>query len=142
MSQQDSLFQEPAPVTSQGRTPFSNSALHQDDLTAQWKTVQRNLSNVLILLLVVSGTFSIYLLQEVRYDRANLAGMNVQDQQLQQARQVIANYNQHTVPTVTQFLHQLTDYARAHPDVMPILLKYGLVQRGNPQAEGPPAQQP
>ena len=146
MSQQDSLFQEPgaagpaAANTSDSTTPFSGGPSRADDPAAQLRAAQRSVSNLLILLLVVSGTLSIFLLQQVRYDRADLAGMNAQEEQLQQARQVIANYNQQTIPAVRAFLKQLGDYAQAHPDVMPILLKYGLAAPSAPQGSAPAAQ--
>ena len=147
MSEQDSLFKQPgtteqtAAASGTSPTPFS-SAMSRDDLAAQLKASQRSVSNLLILLLVVSGTLSIFLLQEVRYDRADLAALKGQEEQLQQARQLIDNYNQQTVPAMQNFLKQLASYAEAHPDVMPILMKYGLARPGNPQSAAPAGQRP
>ena len=135
MSQQDSLFQEPGTgsqpsTTSAGAaTPFSATQPGTSDLGAQLKGAQRQVSNLLVLLLLVSGTLSIYLFQEVRYDRANLATLAAQQQQLPQARQLIANYNQNSVPAMQKFIKQLGEYAQTHPDVLPILAKYGLVRQ-------------
>jgi hypothetical protein len=134
MSPQDSLFQEPGASKAPPASPFSSADPQNADVTSQLKTAQRQLSNVLLLLLVVSGTFSIYMFQEVRYDRADLGNLQPQVRQLQQAQQVIANYNQVTVPAMTNFLNQLGVYAKAHPDVMPILVKHGLAQPSAPPA--------
>lgn len=146
MSQQDSLFKEPAPgreaTAARSSTPFSASQPSDSDVAAQLKTAQRQVSNLLVMLLVVSGTFSIYLFQEVRYDRANLAVLAPQAQQQAQANELIATYNQKSVPAMQNFFTQLGEYSKTHPDVLPILAKYGLVQQ-KPQAAGvPPAQTP
>jgi hypothetical protein len=134
MSQQDSLFQEPgatgpvAASTNASAQPIPGGSTRGDDLSRELKAAQRTVFNLLILLLVVSGTLSIFLLQQVRHDRADLTGLRLQEQQLEQAHQAIANYNEQTVPAVRQFLQQLSSYAQAHPDVIPILMKYGLTE--------------
>ena len=137
MSQQDSLFQEPGAPAAASPQPVAGGFSRGDDLSAQLKAAQRTLSNLLILLLIVSGTFSIFLLQQVRHDRADLQGLKSQREQLEQAHQVIANYNQQTVPAVRQFLQQLSAYAQSHPDVIPILMKYGLAEPSATPAGAP-----
>ena len=141
MSDQNSLFQEPAGGKPAGAsseapaTPFSERRPAAPDLAAELKATQRQLSNLMIVLLVVSGTLAIFLLQEVRYAKADFANLQSQSEQLDQARQIIANYNQKSVPAMQGFLSQLGEYSKAHPDVLPILAKYGLVRR-NPEGPG------
>ncbi len=141
MSQQESLFQDPASTPERAVSPFAAKPSETPDLAAQLKAAQRQLSNVMVLLLVVSGTLTVLLLQQVRYAHADIASLRGPAQQLDQARQVIAAYNQKTVPAVQQFLDKLQDYAKTHPDVLPILAKYGMVQR-NPSSGSAPAGSP
>jgi len=141
MNPQDLPFQESAPAKppeggSAGPSAPTRSA-SREEMVAQLRTAQRNVSNLLIMLLVVSGTLCMFLVQQVRYDRADLNGLRAQDQQVLQARQIIADYNQRTIPAVQSFLKQLGEYSKAHPDVLPIMLKYGLVQPKVPEPETP-----
>jgi len=146
MNQQESLFQEPGTTdpsvtgTKDTSTPFSGATHRGEDFATQLKAAQRGVSNLLILLLVVSGTLSILLLQEVRHDRADLAALKPQQRQMKQAQQLIADYNEKTVPAIRNFLDELGNYAQAHPSVMPILLKYGLAKPSTTPASAPGSQ--
>jgi hypothetical protein len=145
MSNQDSLFKEPGmsdqSTSSPATTPFSAPAGGDADLARRLETTQRQLSNLTIVLLVVSGTFAIFLLQQVRYSRADVATLANQSQQLEQAQQMIAAYNEKSVPAMRQFVQQLGEYSKTHPDVLPILAKYGLVTRTpNPAGAAQPPQ--
>ena len=143
MSQQDSPFQEPgsgpqpaAPSPGPKTAgPFSARPTGENHLAAQLKAAQRQITNLLILLLVVSGTFSIFLWQQVHHDRLNLDMLAQQERQMAQAQQVIDNYNDQAVPAMSRFFQQLNEYAKSHPDVLPILMKYGLLQE-KPEASG------
>jgi len=135
MNDQHSLFQEQAaktPATSS--SPFSGKAQGGTSLEAQLKTAQRQLSNVLILMFVLSGTFAIFLLQQVRYDRADLSGLRAQEQQLKQAKQTIANYNEQSVPIMRKLVSQLQEFSKSNPSVLPILVRYNVVQPAVPPA--------
>lgn len=126
MNDQDSLFKDPAAPATPAPAPA--------DLSSELRATRRDLSNVLLMMLVISGTFMFHLLQQVRYDRADLVGLRVQELQLPQARQLISEYNQRSVPAMRSFMQQLTNYARANPDVMPVLKKYGLNPAGTTPA--------
>ena len=148
MSQQDTLFQDPG-ARSQPSTPASGSSTpsaagqsRESDLAAELKVARRQISNLLIMLLVVSGTLTIYLLQEVRYDRANLNVLAAQEARLPQARQIITDYNQNRVPAVQSFLEQLQEYGKTHPDILPLLAKYGLVRPAPLPSDAPPEENP
>jgi hypothetical protein len=135
MSEQDSLFKQPGDETTSAGTPtpFSRPAGTESDLAEQLRMAQRQLSNLmvvlLVFLLVVSGTLAIFLWQQVRYAKADLVTLQVQSQQLDQAKQIIAEYNSKSVPAMQKFINDLGQYAGSHPDVLPIMAKYGLVQR-------------
>ena len=73
--------------------------------------------SILILVIVVSGTFTIYLLRQWRAVGKELTNFRPQ------ATQVIADYQKVSVPVMTEFLKKITDFGRTHPDFMPILAK-------------------
>jgi hypothetical protein len=76
--------------------------------------------SILILVIVVSGTFTIYLLRQWRAVGKELTNFRPQ------ATQVIADYQKVSVPVMTEFLKKITDFGRTHPDFMPILAKYNI----------------
>ncbi len=80
--------------------------------------------SVLILLLVVSGTLTIYLLRQWRTVSKELAAVSPQ------ATQMIRDYQTNRGPAMDDFLRKIADYGRKNPDFMPIMVKYGL----NPSA--------
>jgi len=49
-------------------------------------------------------------------------------------QQVVAGYQQQTEPAVNNFSAKLREYGKTHQDLMPILVKYGVVQLTNPAA--------
>jgi hypothetical protein len=144
MSDQDSLFKEPNEETpaAGASTPGAGPAAGESDLAGQLRMAQRQLSNLMVVLLVVSGTLAIFLWQQVRYAKADLVTLQVQSQQLEQARQIIADYNSKSVPAMQKFLNDLGQYAGSHPDVLPIMAKYGLVQRKPASTDPGPAPNP
>ena len=87
---------------------------------------------------VISGTLAIYLIQQWRYTRADLAPYKGQEVQLQQAARVVADFNK-SIPARQDFLKRLAEYARQDPKVLPILFKYGLAQ-ARPATNASPAQ--
>ena len=87
--------------------------------------------SVLVLLIVVSGTFNLYLLRQVKYARLDLKGVRPQ------AAQMLEEYNRVNAPLMQEFLKKLTEYSRTHPDFTPILTKYGI--RANAVTGAPPA---
>ena len=82
------------------------------------RRLQQQVNTLLILLLVVSGTLSVFLLRQV----------SLQRKEMDRLRPVVAQYNTNVVPRLQEFMNQLGEYSRTHPEVMPILTKYGLVQ--------------
>jgi hypothetical protein len=74
----------------------------------------------LILVIVISGTFNIYLLRQWKTTSKDLAGIRPQ------AAQMVADYQRVSAPLMNDFVVKLTEYGRTHPDFAPILVKYNL----------------
>lgn len=79
---------------------------------------------LLMALIVVSGTLTVYLFRQ-----ASLTGND-----LAQAKQLNQLVTQNEV-SINNFLTQLVDYAQKHPDFAPVLKKYGI----DPSAKPPTA---
>src|ERR1700720_4571739 len=108
------------------------TATHTDanDLQAQLESVRHLIVSVLILLIVVSGTFSIYLLRQYRSTKLDLAIYGPQ------VKQVMAEYNRISVP-MNEFSKQIVDYGRTHPASAPVLTKYGIKSGAPPPVIAP-----
>ncbi len=101
------------------------------DLQAQLDSLRHLIISVLVLVIVVSGTFNLYLLRQVKYARMDLGGVR------QQATQMIAEYKRVNEPLMQDFLRKITEYGKTHPDFAPILTKYGV--RATAITNAPPA---
>lgn len=102
-------------------TPASNST---EDLKATCASLRHQLNSVLILLLIVSSTLTVFFLRQstlARKDRDLLS-------------QTVTEYQQNAVPALNEFTAKLREYAKTHSDVVPILVKYGVVQVTNTAA--------
>jgi hypothetical protein len=92
------------------------------ELSEQIAALQRQVSTLLLALIVVSGTLTVYL-----YRQANLTGKDIQAIKTQ----AIEPFKQRQ-PAMDNFLNQLMAYGQTHADFRPILQKYGI----NPQPPG------
>jgi hypothetical protein len=95
-----------------------------NDLQAQYDALRHLVVSVLILVIVISGTFNIYLLRQWRSTSKDLAGIRPQ------AAQMIADYQKVSGPMMTDFVKKITEYGRTHPDFAPILAKYNIKPAG------------
>lgn len=102
---------EPKPVQ-----PESND----NDLRAQYLALRKQVFTILVLLIVVSGTFNIFLWRQYRYTHADLQALR------RQAGPMIAEYQRQMGPRMAQFIRQIEEYGQKHPGFKPILAKYGL----------------
>ena len=89
-----------------------------NDLQAQCQWLRRQIQTILILLILVSTTFTCYLWLQVRYASKDLS----------QVRPVIDEYTKTLGPQMDDFARKLADYGRQHPDFNAIYTKYGLNQ--------------
>ncbi|HEY5346310.1 MAG TPA: hypothetical protein VIK62_08200 [Verrucomicrobiae bacterium] len=94
-----------------------------DDSNSEICALKRQVFTLLVALVVVSGTLTVYL-----YRQASITGKD-----LNASSQLIANVNQNEGIIVT-FANQLAVYAQTHPDIRPILTKYGVPSTGIPTA--------
>ncbi len=86
------------------------------NLASRVEALRQNLVSALILMIVVSGTFTIYLYRQwnaTRYDVNNM-------------RMVVDEYTKTNLPAVREFVNRLNDYSKTHADLVPILAKYGV----------------
>ena len=90
--------------------------------------LKRQLFTLLVALVVVSGTLTVYL-----YRQASITGKDIAAIQ-PQAQQLIGAFNQNQ-SLMIGFVNQLVVYGQAHPDFRPVLLKYGI----QPPPPGTPA---
>ncbi len=88
-----------------------------EDLSAQIAVLRRQSLTLLLALIVVSGTLTVFL-----YRQARLAGSDVA-----QIKQVVNNFSQNR-PAIESFVNQLIAYGNKNPDfAQQVLKKYGLV---------------
>lgn len=105
-----------------------------EEQNSQIASLQRQVFVLLIALVCVSGTLTIFL-----YRQASLTGHDITAIQPQVERAVAAfNKDQ---PIMAKFIEQLVAYGKAHPDFQPVLRKYGLVEPPAvaPASPAPPA---
>ena len=92
----------------------------QTELMDQVVALRHQVFTLLLALVVVSGTVTVYL-----YRQASLAGKDMAAIK-PQATQMIAAFKRDQ-PSMETFVKQLTAYGVTHPDFQPILKKYGIV---------------
>jgi hypothetical protein len=102
-------------------TPASNESA---DLKETCASMRQQLNSVLILLLVVSSTLTIFFLRQVTLAR--------KDRDI--IRPGIVEYQQNGIPALNEFTTKLREYAKTHSDVVPILVKYRVLQDSNTTA--------
>ena len=97
---------------------MNDTPLHStDDHVA---ALQRQIFSLLIALIVVSGTLTVYL-----YRQASLARKDY-EAVAPQAQQVIGAFN-HNQKLLMDFVNQLVAYGQLHPEFRPVQAKYGIV---------------
>ena len=91
-----------------------------NDLQAEFDALRHLVVSVLILLIVVSGTFSIYLLRQWRTTSKELQAIRPQ------VAQMVGIYQKDEAPWMQAIKDKLSEYGRTHPDYMPVLAKYNI----------------
>lgn len=81
--------------------------------------LKRQVFTLLLALIVVSGTVTVYL-----YRQASIAAKDIEAIR-PQAQQIIGAFNQNQ-SLMVGFVNQLVAYGQTHPDFRPVLLKYGI----------------
>jgi hypothetical protein len=97
----------------------SNSNTYAD-LANQIDALRRQTFLLLLALIIVSGTLTVFLYRQASLTRRDLAGVKPQ------ATQVVQIFNQNR-PLIQNFVQQLVTYGKTHPDFeQSVLKKYGI----------------
>jgi len=91
------------------------------DSNSEISTLRNQVFVLLIALIVVSGTLTVYLFRQASLMRKDIDSFKLQTTQLFTA------YGQNKA-LIGSFESQLVAYGKTHPDFVPVLAKYGLVQ--------------
>jgi hypothetical protein len=91
-----------------------------EDLQTQVDSLRKLVQALLALMVVVSGTISIYLFAQARYSARD------RDLFRAQAGNLLTQYQKTSGPATDEFLKKLAIYGTKHPDFVPIVTKYGL----------------
>ncbi|HXR05034.1 MAG TPA: hypothetical protein VN836_10050 [Verrucomicrobiae bacterium] len=91
-----------------------------DELAGQISCLQRQVTLLLLALVVVSVTLTVFLFYQSR-----ILGKDLENTR-PQAMQIIQNYNK-SVPQMQKLVQDLTAYGKAHPDFQPILINFGII---------------
>jgi type II secretory pathway component PulF len=97
-----------------------------EDNSGEIAALKNQMFTLLVALIVVSGTFTVYLYRQVSLASKDIA----QGQQLG----AMLNRNETAVST---FVTQLVAYGQKHPDFVPVLKKYGIEPRPGVPANAP-----
>jgi hypothetical protein len=106
--------------------PQENSELAQ--MRQQFEHLQQLVISALVLVIIISGAFNLFLLRQVKYSRIDLAVVRPEAQGL------VDQYNKSGAPALAQIVKRFIDYGKTHPDFQPILIKYKLLK---PPSESP-----
>ena len=101
--------------TLENKTPAQNEV---SELREQVESLRHLVGSMLILLVVVSGTFNIYLLRQWKTSKNDLQALKPQ------AAGLISTYQKNEQPAVENFIKKMLEYGQTHPDFVPILNKY------------------
>ena len=85
----------------------------------QIAALQRQVFSLLIALIVVSGTLTVYLYRQASVTRKDYVAIE------QQAQQIVTAYNQNQ-NLMVGFVNALVGYGKQHPEFVPVLQKYGI----------------
>jgi hypothetical protein len=96
----------------------SNSHTHAE-LSDQIDALRRQTFTLLLALIVVSGTLTVYLYRQASVARNDIKAIKPQADALVQA------YKQNQ-PLIQAFVKDIVAYGATHPDFQPVLKKYGI----------------
>ena len=95
----------------------SSSEPTAKQLQEQLDSLRQVVVSLLVLAIVVSGTFTLFLLRQSKYARAEASNL----------RSAVNEYNQTNFPVIKDFRDRLTEYSKTHPDFAPVAQKYGII---------------
>jgi hypothetical protein len=94
----------------------------QTELMDQIVALRHQVFTLLLALVVVSGTLTVFLYRQASVTGKDIAAIKPQ------ATKIIQAFAQRRAG-MENFVKQLTAYGSTHPDFQPILIKYGIVEQ-------------
>jgi hypothetical protein len=94
-------------------TPMDQPDVNELQEQCQW--LRRQVFTLLVLMVVVSGTLTVYLWRQYRTVHSDLKALR------SQYGQGIADYQKNTAPKAEEFVKKLVEYGQTHPDFAPIM---------------------
>src|ERR1700722_10947517 len=91
----------------------------QSEISDQIAALQRQVFTLLVVLIIVSGTLTVFLYRQASVTRSDIKAIKPQ------AMQLINAFKQNQA-NIQIFVNQLTAFGQAHPDFRPVLQKYGI----------------
>jgi hypothetical protein len=91
------------------------------ELQAQCDALRQLVLSLLVVLLLVSGTLTIFLARQWRFTKSQIELMSPQ------ANQILTEFNKN-LPMMQDFIRKLNDYGKTHADFAPIVAKYHLTE--------------
>lgn len=98
--------------------PVSMPAMDTPDLREQIESLRHLVGSVLILMVMVSGTLTIFLYREMKTASTNLDAFRPQ------AMNAMTIYQQQQKPLMVDFAKRIQLYGQTHPDMAPLLAKW------------------
>ena len=89
------------------------------DLNSEVAALRNQVYVLLVALIVVSGTLTVYLYRQASMARKDIEAIEPQ------AEQIVKAFNQNQ-GVMVNFVNQLVAYGQTHPDFVPVLAKYGI----------------
>ena len=90
-----------------------------NDLNSEIAALRTQVFTLLVALIIVSGTLTVYLYRQASSLRKDI------DAIAPQAQQIITAFNKNQTLMVN-FVNALVAYGQTHPEFRPVLLKYGI----------------
>jgi len=108
-----------------------NESSSPSEIPAQIAALRRQTFTLLLALIIVSGTLTVFLYRQASLTRRDIAAIKPQ------ATQIIQAFSQNG-PNIQNFVSQLAAFGVAHPDFRPVLLKYGIAPTNPPAPKAAP----
>jgi len=124
------------PTSSSSTTPAGStttSTLNElNALREQFESLRHLVVSLLVLAVVVTGTFDLFLWRQVRFLHSDRV----------QAEQMIGDYQKNRAPFMDEFVRRVVAYGQSNKDFAPIMMKYSLVKPAGTNAPPPPGANP
>ena len=100
-------------------TPENQNSVADDfaELRDQHESLRHLINSVLMLVIVISGTMTVFLFRQNRFMSQELEAVRARHNNAVSAYKVVS-------PQIDDFERRLAEYARTHPDFAPVLAKY------------------